>query len=405
MQEFSSDTVQRLSERLKLMCQSRAKVNGQTITDEDISTVMGVFNRPVFTNYLAATQYDEAMACIAQILEGERAGDGFDKLRKLCMGVWLENCSSFAISDEGKMLVKCDGKQVVFDDVFQEHLDDKSDEASTYYRQAALRQIERYYVMAANGLFEEQFRPKRIADIGSGTLIASVMMHDRLPDAHIDAYEPGLISPKSTAIAQKTGITLHASEFHADEASPKYDLIMLHFVLEHDEAQARELIRNALHMLAPGGKISISVPNYNAHHREQELLLKMNKRDPNTRLSAHDVLSGHQIIFTPEQLAAMIEEIKKEENLEIPLQMQTILPRPFAFNTMIGLSKDDTLLDTLEREGHPKGLQQQGSVIAISLGAPSQYRTHLSDKPPSEMPAFSGLVEAHKASMGRKKTD
>lgn len=378
---FTHEHISTLETRLALL-HRRGK-----ISEADAQTVRSVFTRPVFRQFLESTAGEQAKDCIEALATQEitEALQSFEQLRKLCMGVWLENCSSFAIDEAGEMQVKIDEEGVSFSETFTHHLDTKKDGVtSTYYRQAALRQIERHYLMQANGLFEEDFHPKRIADIGAGTLIASAMMRDQNPDASIVAYEPGLVSDKSRAIAQAKQITLCEEPFRANPKAEKFDLIMLHFVLEHDIDDARDMIRQALRMLAPGGKISVGVPNFHAFHREYELEKGLSKRDPKTRLSFHDGLSGHQIIFTPEQLSALIREVQMEEGVDVPLQVQSILPRPLSFNEMMKHSSDDVLLDRLEREGHPCNLPDRGSVLAITVGSPSRYRTPISEKNATE---------------------
>jgi SAM-dependent methyltransferase len=373
----------------------KAEIGMSGLPEQDRGTILGVFARPAFLEFLLAEE-GEAIAGAIETLRRPAADKTpvFENLRKLSMGVWLEQCSSFAIDEQGELQINIDDDGVSFSDDFKRHLESKKLDGvtSTFYRQAALRQIERYVLLKANGLFDAGFHPRRIADIGSGTGIAAVMMREAHPQALIDMYEPGLVSEKTRSIARARNIHLREDFFSAAGEDEPYDLIMLNFVLEHDKAQSRELLRQALTKLAPGGKIAIGVPNFEAFHRANELDKGLSDRDPATRLSAHDSLSGHRVIFRVEDLVELIHEVQQEAGSDHPVYAQTILPRPYSFNQMLGRTRSDTALYDMEREGHLRGQEGMGSVTAITIGGTKPaYNTPVTGGP---RPVFDALALA-----------
>ncbi len=388
LKSFNDDNVKTLKEKLRLYTKQGK------IEPLDAQTVLRVFTITSFQQFLEAENFDHAEQLIVAIINAtdeKTTLTHFEELRKVCMGVWLEQCSGFAINNNGDLEVNIDKTGVTFSDKFNAHLTNQTKSIiPTFYRQATFRQIERYFVMKANGLFDQDFKPKTIADIGAGSLIGAAMMRDTYPEATITAYEPGLIREKTLKIAQKKNITLINESLESYQPDQKFDLILLHFVLEHDRKQAQSLIKEALKRLSKNGKISIAVPNFEAWHREFETVQNMNKRDPITRLSTHDIMSGHQIIFSVEELMQIITEAQKEQGYHFATQAQTILPRPLSFIKIMAQTPDNQILYDLEQQGHPKGKSHQGSVIAATIGHSSLYRTPESTE---DLPAlFQSLI-------------
>lgn len=337
------------------------------IKPEDADTIRDVLQRRALKEMLLANP--EGRPAIEAASTGDL--EAIEKLRLLCQGVWLESTNTFAISEEGELVIDvANGELQLAPEV-------TANEHEALYRQAILRQIERDMVMDFNGLKGPiSDLPKNVLDVGSGTLIGSSMMRRRFPQGDITAVEPGFISEKTRAIAEKKDIELvHGGLDEVSEAR-KFDTIILHFVLEHSVDQARDLVRQALRRLAEGGEISIAVPNFDAFHRELETTLKMNQRDPNSRLSLHDNLSGHQVIFTKEKLLALIHEVMQEEGVELPVEANTILPRPFAFNELAAANRHRQLLD-LEKGGHIPGMEEKGSVLCITIGQKDGSSQHM----------------------------
>ena len=53
--------------------------------------------------------------------------------------------------------------------------------------------------------------------------------------------------------------------------------------------------------------------------------------------------------------------------VDLPVEATTILPRPFAFNTLAALNRHRDLLD-LEKGGAVPGMEGKGSVLCVTIG-------------------------------------
>lgn len=327
------------------------------IEETAAETILDFLKRPYLVKELLHNK--EALTAVREAKTG--SPEVLEKLRLLCMGVWLESTSTFAIDNDGELSGEVvDGELRLSGEVAKQE--------NMLYRQAIIRQIERWAVMQENGLLGEIDKSeKRVLDVGPGTLIASTMMRKRFPNGKITGVEPGLITPKTEAIAKKKDIELIRGGIEKVPAGRKYDYVMLHFVLEHSVKQAKDLVRESLRRLDKDGEISIAAPNFDAFHREVEAAIGMNQRNAETRLSQHDHLSGHQVIFTKEALVVLIEEVMKEEGISLPVRAKTILPRPFAFNTLCALNEHKDLLE-LGKSGNIPGMEEKGSVLCIKVG-------------------------------------
>ncbi len=328
------------------------KIAGSALLEEGNRTIREVIsNRTLFRRLC---EEPNAAARIAQFLDG--SVDDVRAFRQLCMGVWLAMANEAAMDDNGGLLVLIDKEKLNFCGKLR-------DQRNMLLRQAVMRQIERSAVFRTNGLNAE-FRCKSVLDIGGGTLIGSVMVREIFPEAGIEAVEPGLLTKRVKRIAQQKKVALFEG---FSECSNNFDTILLHFVLEHDEKQAKDLLRESVRRLNPTGRISIAVPNFSAFHRTVETRARVNGRDTKSRLSRHDILSGHQVIFTEARLKTLAFEVMAEEKVVWPVQTCTILPRPLSFNLMCAM-KQQTALHDLECAGHIPGLEEQGSVICMSIG-------------------------------------
>lgn len=288
-----------------------------------------------------------------------------EDLRKLTMGVALEHLNMLAINEQGELRIRMDRSGGVAC-----HLDrgEAIDTNNMLFRQAVLRQIERTVCMNRNGVWN---LPENSAflDIGAGApLIVSSMLRERYPASRIVAVEPGYIDPDYTrSIAHAQRIELHQAYLHHLDTKERFDTILLHFVLEHDIEQSRALLRQALLLLNPEGMLSITVPNFDAFHREFETALNLQNRDRQTRLGNHDRLVGHQIIFTKERLVTLIREVMDELGMNLPAQSQTILPRPLSFNFLAAMH-EEYHLGKLDFDGHIPGMENLGSVLSVVVG-------------------------------------
>lgn len=345
--------IENLNERILTLFRDKQIKRG------DAETIRDVLQRHVLRDMLLDNP--EGVSALEAAQTGGH--DAIEKLRLLCQGVWLESTNTFAIDEQGDLAIDVVGGELKLAPEIE------ANERKALYRQAILRQIERNEVFKANGLLgQKSEEEKHILDVGSGTLIGSAMMRREFPNAKITAVEPGLISSKTKSIAESKQIDLIHGELGQVNEAEKYDTIILHFILEHSVDQARDLLKQAVRHLAPGGRISIAVPNFDAFHRELETALGMNKRDSDTRLSSHDNLSGHQIIFSREKLTGLISEVLSEERTSLPVEARTILPRPFAFNTLAAQKQQRLLLD-LDQGGNIPGMEEKGSVLCITIGS------------------------------------
>ena len=306
--------------------------------DTRYSTIDWVLKRENFLEYLNSLWTSEI---ISYLLDSNITPE--DKIRKvnmLCMGVWLELCSTLAIDEEWNIHVNINPEDwsIQVSEWFMDGLSGifASEEgwsiAPVFFEQALLRQVERYFVFETNWLLVKKEGVQRILTIWWGTQIESVMLREIYQGSEIHGYEPGLISQKTRSIAGIKNLKLIESLESSEE---KYDIILLHFVLEHDREQAINIIKDALRKLAPWWRISIAIPNYDSFHRAEEVRLNRNRRDPKTRLSLHDNLSWHQIIHTIGSIEEIIHQAMEESGINLPYNTHTILPRYMAFNSLI----------------------------------------------------------------------
>jgi trans-aconitate methyltransferase len=325
------------------------------ISKEDKQTILECVRIPILKEQLLSIK--ETTTLFRNIVE-HNDEDSLEKIRLLCQGIWLEETNGFAVDIEGNLLVKYNQGELQISPQLKE-------KTCILHRQAIMRQIERIAVFEQNSISTSN--PKTVLDIGAGTLIGTTMIRTLFPKSKIDALEPGYVSQKSKNISQKLEINLIQNSFSKFKPQVKYDLIIMHFVLEHSIKEAKELIRFAIKNLSKKGKISICVPNFNSFHREFETHININKRDMKSRLSLHDSFSGHQTIFSKIDIEKIIKDVENEEHEERNVHFSTILPRPFAFNIIAGFKKHKTL-STMHKNGHIKGMSEKGSVLCITIG-------------------------------------
>ncbi len=333
----------------------------ELMTPEERQAILDVIRLPLLRDVLVHDV--QATDLLRNIAEAQTAGKLLiDRLRKLAMSIWLDHINTSAIDESGKILVRIQGQALNIDQQLV-------NQRNARYRQAIIRQIEREVVMDECGLFDLENvsnRSMRLLDVGAGSCINSVMMRNKYPNMEITAVDPGVLTPKIREIVTRKEINYIRGEI--DDVNEKdSDVINLQFVLEHDLKSSKDILRTAIRKIADGGMISIAVPNFNAFHRELEVAIGKNKRDPVSRLSELDHLVGHQIIFTRNQLMEIIETVMREEKVELPTFSKTILPRPFSFNTLIALKEQETLWQ-LHVAGHIPGMEEMGSVICINIG-------------------------------------
>lgn len=351
------------------------------VSSEDSQTILECLRIPLLRESLLNIK--EINSIFTNIIEKEDY-NSLEKLRLLCQGIWLEETNGFALSTEGDILIGYNQNKLYVSNQIK-------DKTQMLHRQAIMRQIERLSVFEQNSL--TSVNPKTILDVGAGTLIGSTMLRKLYPKSLIDALEPGYISKKVVNISKNKNINLIHNTIQKFKPTQKYDLIIMHFILEHSIKEAKELIAFSLNHLSEKGKISICVPNYDSFHREFETYINLNRRDKKSRLSLHDFFSGHQVIFSKIELESLIKEVLTKENKELEVQSSTILPRPFAFNIMGGLKKHKMLF-TLEKNGHIRGMSDKGSVLCFTIGNTSEHTISI-EKKDSTTQEFRKLIEIY----------
>lgn len=278
------------------------------------------------------------------------------QLRQMAMGVWLNLVNAEAIAEDGTLNIHLSNEGIQL----APHLY----ESDFFVRQAILRQTERYMVAQENGLFERPW--DAVLDVGAGGLALEALLRPQNPNAKMVAFEPGLLPDHVKKAAQVLNVDLRNEEL-TPAGLGTFDLVVLHFVLEHDEKEAAHLLEQALKCLKPGGRLSIAVPNFDAKHRRLDLERGLNGRDPGTRLSLQDHLAGHELLFTASKLEALLQSALAKFGPTLPYSIQSILPRDSAFNTMAARAQHRDLLD-LHRKGHSPGEEDQGSVLMVRIG-------------------------------------
>ena len=326
-------------------------------------TIVEILSRKKFTDRLLVE--DSFINSVLDFLSDKE--DGFEELRRYCMSAFLEMTNEATLNEEGNLNIIVDENGIT--------LSPELNEKEMLVRQAIAAQIERWAVFRANGI--EKMTPKKILCIGAGTLIECVMLRDLFADAEIIAAEPGVISEKTRALALKKNINLVHGTIQDLSVENKFDLVVCHFVLEHDETENGTITKGIAARLNPDGAISIAVPNYDAMHRQIETAQNIGGRDQEKRISDHDRLRGHKIIYRMNEvrklIADAIDNVEPIFGERLPVHTQTILPRPLSFANMCatpdghGSWNHHKILE-MELAGHLPGREDEGSVICMTVG-------------------------------------
>lgn len=291
-----------------------------------------------------------------------------DAAKILCiylMDIYLIMTSDSVTDHSGKLLVReLNGNLEISPEIYKRPL-----RRRMLIPMGIATHIERMAVLKANNLMN--MSPRSILDIGAGTLIVSKMLRERYGQAKIVAVEPGIITEKAQQVGQNNDIAIHHGKIETLEDPEKFDLITLHFVLEHDIKDSEKILEAAMKKLAEGGTISIAVPNYNAFHRDLELAMGISDRDPVTKLSPIDRLRGHGKIFSIQEMLEMVAKVQAKLGTQLPVHAKTILPRPFSFNEIADIKEHETIYK-LEQAGNPAGMEDRGSVIVLTIGNTAQ---------------------------------
>ena len=97
------------------------------------------------------------------------------------------------------------------------------------------------------------------------------------------------------------GIEVVHALFEEFDPGKRFDVVILGHVLEHVAAPV-DLLRRASALVAPGGRLIVSVPNADSLHRQAGVAMGMLASV--TELNEADLRIGHRRVYTPSALAA-----------------------------------------------------------------------------------------------------
>lgn len=129
------------------------------------------------------------------------------------------------------------------------------------------------------------------------------------------------------------------SWFERFETDERFDVIVCGFVLEHVDDPV-QLLAHMRGLLAPGGRLFVTVPNAEVLNRRLGHLAGM--LDDLQELSAHDHLLGHQRYYTARSLREDIARAGCELQ-----RLEGIYLKPLATRQMQALNLDPRILEAL----------------------------------------------------------
>ncbi|MCA9385307.1 class I SAM-dependent methyltransferase [Candidatus Dojkabacteria bacterium] len=328
--------------------------------NEEVANIKYILQNNALLKFL--TEDDKFQELIERASKSRSFDQHIKDIVLYCSDAKLEQINGLAINENGELNVEINEGKVILSPALQ-----NINNEETY--QAILRQIERESCLRHQGILKKNSF-NNILDVGSGTLIGSAMLRSLNPKSRITALEPGLITKKTEKIAKNLKIELIRKELNRKQTDlqEKFDLILLHFVLEHCELeQIQTILDECINLLSEDGLISIIVPNYEAFHRKFESLIGAGGRNNDTRISKEDILIGHQHIFNKSELTEIIQSSSNFNNRNLKVTSQTILPRPISFKNFCKIEKYKELA-MLDHYGHPEKLEDCGSVISLLVG-------------------------------------
>jgi 2-polyprenyl-3-methyl-5-hydroxy-6-metoxy-1,4-benzoquinol methylase len=126
------------------------------------------------------------------------------------------------------------------------------------------------------------------------------------------------------------------SYFETFDTTERFDVIMLGYVLEHVDEPV-QILKHFRHLLAPGGRMFVTVPNAEVLNRRLGHLSGML---PDMQvLSEHDLLLGHKRYYTVESLQRDIEQAGYRVQ-----RLEGIYLKPLSTKQMIALELSETVI-------------------------------------------------------------
>lgn len=132
-------------------------------------------------------------------------------------------------------------------------------------------------------LRSQHLSPRSVLDFGCGSGGVALGLQEALPHARIVAYDPAMEDEDLTRMA---AVGLSAAASSASLPGQSFDLVLVMDVLEH-VTTPRDVLAQAMALVAPGGAILLTVPAYR------------------WLWSSHDVALGHHDRYTLTRLRAL----------------------------------------------------------------------------------------------------
>ncbi|MDR7271876.1 SAM-dependent methyltransferase [Pelomonas saccharophila] len=152
-------------------------------------------------------------------------------------------------------------------------------------------------------------------------------------------------------------VETYFENFDTDE---RFDVIVMGFILEHVD-DPRLIIERYKHLLAPGGRMFIAVPNAAVMNRRLGHLAGL--LPDMEALSENDLLLGHKRYYTVETLSADVEQVGCQVD-----RLEGIYLKPLTTRQMVSLNLSPDLIQSLCRLGVDYPELSCGILAEISAG-------------------------------------
>lgn len=137
----------------------------------------------------------------------------------------------------------------------------------------------------------------------------------------------------------ESNVEIAESYFESFDTQERFDVIMLGYILEHVDDPVL-ILKHFRHLLAPGGRMFITVPNAEVLNRRLGHLAGM--LDDMQELSDHDLLLGHKRYYTVESLRQDIAQAGYSVQ-----RLEGIYLKPLSTSQMISLDLREEVIQAL----------------------------------------------------------
>jgi 2-polyprenyl-3-methyl-5-hydroxy-6-metoxy-1,4-benzoquinol methylase len=193
-----------------------------------------------------------------------------------------------------------------------------------------------------------QWYPQRVIEFSEGaiSLLELGLGHGITTEIFGRRFKRHVVVDASPAVIEnfrqrfpKSAADIVESYFETFDTTERFDVIMLGYVLEHVDEPVR-ILKHFRHLLAPGGRMFVAVPNAEVLNRRLGHLSGM--LSDLQELSEHDLLLGHKRYYTVESLRRDIElagyRIQRLEGIYL---------KPLSTKQMIALELSDDIVKAL----------------------------------------------------------